>query len=277
MLETENTNEDVQNVKCKSAGCNTMEIDQSKCNKVGKLTQKLRNVGRKGGSDWNRRETSGGCACYFDSQMYFPRTCQDSHRPGQDSLWPLRISSNAIWIDKCTRSIYGFDESGVHVDPAQGEADQELSAPKSSSTEVMSCIDAREKSSRYLLQMAGDSMDLKYLATTPETAGQKRKDYPNIEKDMHRAMCDLIFYQASIKGRSVRKACMDEKSVMSRRFVFGVRLGTALNSQAGIVQRNHGKIVQNRIGIETAEVRPEELSDYEESRRSLMCGYGYAQ
>ncbi|GJV57181.1 putative reverse transcriptase domain-containing protein [Tanacetum coccineum] len=24
---------------------------------------------------------------------------------------PLRISSNAIWIDKCTRSIYGFDES----------------------------------------------------------------------------------------------------------------------------------------------------------------------
>ncbi|GJW45145.1 reverse transcriptase domain-containing protein [Tanacetum coccineum] len=29
----------------------------------------------------------------------------------QDSLWPLRISSDAIWIDKRTRSIYGFDES----------------------------------------------------------------------------------------------------------------------------------------------------------------------
>ncbi|GJY08072.1 putative reverse transcriptase domain-containing protein [Tanacetum coccineum] len=60
-----------------------------------------------------------------------------------DSLWPLRVPSNAFWIDKRTGSIHGLDESGVqailshvidgegiHVDPAKIESIKDWALPK---------------------------------------------------------------------------------------------------------------------------------------------------
>ncbi|XP_073132303.1 uncharacterized protein [Henckelia pumila] len=40
-----------------------------------------------------------GCKCAEDSI--------------HDSLWPIRVLSNVVWVDKCTSCVHGFDEHGV--------------------------------------------------------------------------------------------------------------------------------------------------------------------
>ncbi|GJT17081.1 putative reverse transcriptase domain-containing protein [Tanacetum coccineum] len=51
----------------------------------------------------------------------------------QNSLWPLRISSYAVWFDKRTCCIHGPYESvkGIHVDPAKIESIKDWTSPKS--------------------------------------------------------------------------------------------------------------------------------------------------
>ncbi|XP_073133607.1 uncharacterized protein [Henckelia pumila] len=85
-----------------------------------------------------------GCKCAEDSI--------------QDSLWPLRVLSNAIWIDQYTSCVHGFDEQsvstllgsisflghivsakGIEVDPSKVEAVRNWVAPKNA-TEIRSFL-----------------------------------------------------------------------------------------------------------------------------------------
>ncbi|GJR68550.1 putative reverse transcriptase domain-containing protein [Tanacetum coccineum] len=62
-----------------------------------------------------------------------------------NSIWTLRVNSNALWFDKCTSGIHGLDEpkvqflwhvineEGIHVDPSKIEAIKNWEAPRTPS------------------------------------------------------------------------------------------------------------------------------------------------